>query len=70
MDLGTTILLTAVAGVFAALSLAGLWWRRRHPLGRVAMIPWAGLLFVALAAFAVGAAHLATLLGHPLERRY
>lgn len=70
MDLRATILLTSVAAAAIAASLAGLWWRKRHPLGRVAMMPWTGLLFVALAAFAVGAAHLATLLGHPLARRY
>lgn len=70
MDMETTILLTAVAAVAAAASLLGLWWRRRHPLGRVALLPWAGLLFVALAAFAVGAAHLATLAGLPITRRY
>lgn len=70
MDFDGTILLTGVAAFCVALSLAGLWWRRRHPLGRVALFPWAGLLFVALAAFAVGVAHLATLLGAPLARRY
>jgi hypothetical protein len=70
MDRDATLLLVEASALLVAASLLGLWWRRRHPLGALALVPWAGLLFVGVATFAVGMSHLATLAGVPLPRRY
>ena len=65
MDRPTTLTIFAAAAVLAALA----WWgdrqRRAHPHGRIALLPWHGLMFVSLVALLFMGVHLLTLLGAP-----
>lgn len=62
MDLTATLALVAAAAALCLVSHWGDRARRRAPLGRLAHVPWHGLMFIGLTGFAVGAAHLLTLL--------
>lgn len=60
MDLETTAALFAAA---AALLLWSLWGvRRKRPFGEVSLMPWHGMMLVAILAVAVFGAHLLSLL--------
>lgn len=66
MNLYATVIIMLTAVIVAAWSLWGS--RRKRPLGEVSLVPWTGILFVALVVLFVMVAHLVSLLtGQPLR---
>lgn len=66
MNLFETVIIMLAAMAVAAWSLWGS--RRKRPLGEVSLVPWTGMLFVALVVLFVMVAHLVSLLtGQPLR---
>jgi hypothetical protein len=66
LDRETTLALLAAAAVLALLARWGDGRRKHAPHGALALLPWHGLMFVALVGMLFMLVHLLTLLGrHP-----
>lgn len=62
MDEDVTVILLAICCTLAALALWQSW--RKRPIGRPALVPWAGVLFVALIGLLTLGIHWLTLHGY------
>lgn len=63
MDRDTTIALLIVSAVLGALAFWGDARRRRDPHGRLALLPWHGMMFVALVGVLFMGVHLLSFYG-------